>query len=289
MSGPKKIIEVSITKDDGSNEIKRIYVDRPNNNAIKLADRYKAKVWNDCLKDGILTKKELVVVMEKRGLWNGTKDKEQETITNRIIDLEKNLYKGISISGKRLKLSEGRDMAIDIRRARLELRNLIHQRISMEENTAESISDNARFDCVVAECTFYENGTKVYKNIEEYNQNSSDETAYAAASELADMMFSLEKDFEKNLPENKWLSKFNLVNDELRLVDKDKDLVDVNGKRIDVNGFYRDEDNKRIDVDGNKMEEDGTYVMAEYEDDIFTTKTTKKTKPKETTESKENG
>ena len=50
----------------------------------------------------------------------------------------------------------------------------------MEENTAESLSDNARFDCLVAECTFHENGSKVYKNIEEYNQNSSDEIAYKA-------------------------------------------------------------------------------------------------------------
>jgi len=289
MSGFKKILEVAISKEDGSTETKKIYLEKPNNNAIKLADRYKAKVWNDCLKDGILTKKELVSVMEKRGIWNGDKDTEQESIISKIVDLERNLYKGISVSGKKLKLSEGRDMAIDIRRKRLELRNLIHQKISMEENTAESLSDNARFDCLVAECTFHENGSKVYKNIEEYNQNSSDEIAYKAASELATMMFSLEKDFEKNLPENKWLSKFNLVNEDLRLVDKDKELVDINGKKIDENGFYRDEDNVRIDVDGNKMEEDGTYIMAEYEDDIFTTKSTKKTKQKETTESKENG
>ena len=46
---------------------------------------------------------------------------------------------------KKLKLSDAKELAIKMRIARAELRDLISERISLEQNTAESLSDNARF------------------------------------------------------------------------------------------------------------------------------------------------
>ena len=63
----RKEIEKTIKREDGS-EIK-IIVKKPSNNTIKASDREKARVWNECLMDNILTKKELDVFMEKRGIW----------------------------------------------------------------------------------------------------------------------------------------------------------------------------------------------------------------------------
>lgn len=283
MVNTKKSVTVSRQKEDGSIEEVKIYVVRPNNNTIKNADRYRAKTWNQCIVDGIITKKELSKIMKDRGVWDENKDAEEKEIIKQLQDLEKDLYIGNS-QGKKRKLSDGQKTAIEMRVLRIKLRDLISQRIAMEENTAEALSDNAKFDYFVSDCTFYENGQKVYQSVEDYNQKSSDEVAFAAAGALAEMMYQYDSKFEENLPENKWLKKFNLVNEDLSLVNHDGQLVDVDGRKISDEGFYIDDQGHRVDREGNLLDEEGSYVIqVEYEDD-FTKKTDSK-KKKQTTES----
>lgn len=270
--------KVNINRDGENKEIE-IYVQRPNNDVVKMADRHKSKVWNQCIQDEILTKKELNVLMRKRGIWDENKDKEEEEITNDIIRLEKTLYHGQDGKNKP-KLSEGRDIAIQIRRKRSELRDLITEKITLEENTADNLSDNARFDFLVAHCTFYKDGTRVYKDFDDYNNKSADEVAFMAANLLGKMIYNLDNSFEKNLPENKFLSKFNLVNEDLSLVDpkNPNQLIDTKGRKIDENGYYIDDSGNRIDRDGNKLTKDGEYEMVEYENDLIVDETVKETK-----------
>jgi hypothetical protein len=107
------------------------------------------------------------------------------------------------------------------------------------------------------------------------------------------MLYNLDSNFEKNLPENKFLTKFGLVNEDLSLVDPQNpsQLVDTKGKNIDDEGYYLDQDGHRIDREGNKINTDGTYEMVDYEDDLNVELTAEpetvkkpKTKTKKTTE-----
>ena len=50
-----------------------IYVIKPSNETISNADMYRAKIWNKCIRDGIITKKELKALMEERGIWDKSK------------------------------------------------------------------------------------------------------------------------------------------------------------------------------------------------------------------------
>jgi len=267
MQNQKKTVDVEITKDDGAKETVGIFVVRPTNATIKNADRYRARTWNQCITEGVLTKKELGKLMRDRGIWDEDKDQEEKAIIQELQDLERKLFLGGG--DKKRKLSEGQNIAISMRRLRAKLRELIGERISLEENTAEALADNAKFDYFVADCTFYANGQKVYKDVEDYNQKSSDQIAFAAAGALAEMMYQVDTKFEEGLPENKFLKKFNLVNDELSLVNRDGVLVDANGKKINEFGYYVDDQDRRTDKDGNLLNEDGTYVIQlEYEDDL---------------------
>jgi hypothetical protein len=250
----EKVVEVDI---DG-NKV-NITVKKPNSVTLSQAQRVGAKSWTDCVRDGIMTKKELEKFMKEQGIWDDGKDKEQKAIVEEISSLEKQLY--ISSQGhKKLKASDGKEIAIKMRMKRGELRDLIAERISLEQNTAEAISDNTRFDFLVANCTFYENGQKVYSNLEEYRERADVEPAFTAASTLAAMLYSIDKDFEARLPENKFLKTFNFVNDDLSLVNKEGETVDLEGRRIDKNGFYLNEEGKRVDRDGNLLDESGNYV-----------------------------
>lgn len=250
----EKVVEVDI--DD--NKVK-IIVKRPNSVTLSQAQRVGAKVWTDCVRDGIMTKKELEKFMKEQGIWDDGKDKEQRKIVEEITSLEKQLY--ISSQGhKKLKASEGKEIAIKMRIRRSELRDLISEKISLEQNTAESISDNTRFDFLVANCAFYENGQKVYSNLDEYKERADVEPAFTVASTLAGMLYSIDKDFEAKLPENKFLKTFNFVNDDLSLVNKEGETVDLEGRKIDKNGFYLNEEGGRVDKDGNLLDESGNYV-----------------------------
>ena len=169
-----KKYEKTVTVEETGEEVD-IYVLKPNNDIITKADMYRAKMWNKCIRDGIIIKKELAILMEERGIWNQEKSTSEEAIGKEIQELERKLFRGEN--GKRPKVSEGQRIAIDMRNLRLKLRDLITERITLEENTAEALSDNARFDYFVAECTFYKDGRKVYDGVEDYSQKNSVDTA----------------------------------------------------------------------------------------------------------------
>jgi len=261
----EKIVDVKVNNGDKEETVK-IVVKKPTNGLMSQAQRVAAKAWTECTRDGIMTKKELEKFMKSNDIWNDDKELKQKEITQEINDLERQLFVGTK--GKRLSKSEGKRIAIQMRIKRNELRELISERMSFEQNTAEALSDNARFDFLVANCTYNENGQKVYKDLDDYVQNSDGDVGYAAATALAQLMYSIDKDFESRLPENKFLKMFNYVNEDLTLVNTDGNMVDAEGRRIDDSGYYLNDDGHRIDIDGNLVDENGNYVMSvEFVDD----------------------
>jgi hypothetical protein len=283
----EKLLDVELTE-NGEKKTVKILVKRPNNATLSQAQRVSAKTWTDCVRDGIMTKKELEKFMKEHNVWNETKDQEQKDKIREIAELEKQLF--VQGNNGKLRASEGKDIAIKMRIARNELRNLIAEKIALEQNTAEALSDNARFDFLVSSCTFDQNGNKVYKDVDDYAIKSDSEIAFAAASALAQMLYAVDKDFESKLPENKFLKMFHFVDEDLTLVNKEGEYVDTEGRRIDKNGFYINDEDKRVDKEGNLLDEFGNYVPSvtyiddegNEIDDSSEKKVTKKKKTKET-------
>jgi hypothetical protein len=261
----EQLIDVELEEGDEKTTVK-IMVKKPTNAVMTAAQRKGALIWTQCIQEGVMTKKELEKILEARGIWSKAKDKEQTDILDAISTMEKKLYLGSR--GQKLKTSDGKKIAIDMRRKRIELRDLLAEKISLEQNTAESLSDNAKFDYIVANCTFDVHEQPIYANMDDYSNRSDDPIAFAAAQALAQMMYALDKDFEDKLPENKFLKKFEYVNTDLHLVDKDGHTVDVDGRLVNEEGFFINDDGKRTDKDGNLLDEDGLYVPTnEYEVD----------------------
>jgi len=274
MSEEKKYYTtVKQTGDDGVQEEFQIYVVKPSNAIVGAAEAYRASVWKDCLKNGVFTKFELNRILKDRGIWNEDKEVEEKALKKSLTDMERELFVGKD-GNKKKKLSEGQDLAISMRKLRNVLREHVSNKLEMEANTAEAISENARFDYYVANCTFDANFTLVYKDIDEYNSRSADATAFAAASKLGEVMWNLNGKFERNLPENRWLVQFGLVDDDLSLVNKQKKNVDTTGRLIDKEGYLLNADGQRVDEFGNPVNNQGQYdVAVEYEDDLETTET----------------
>lgn len=253
--------KVEVKTENGSTV--SLYVSKPSAQAIRKADIYRAKIWNECLDEGIKTKEELAIVMKKRGIWGDAEQKEEIDIINKLSELEKQLYLGDG--KKKIPIDNGKKIAIQMRVLRNKLRQLLIEKNNFEQNTAENISDNARFDYLVSACSFHQNGQKVYNNIDEYNDKASDETSYALAGALAEMMYSYDPNDENSLPENQWLSHFSLVNEDGSLVNDKEELVDLEGRKINEEGHYINSKGERVDIDGNSLDKNGNYVIkADY-------------------------
>lgn len=273
----RKDVEVKV--DD---QVVNIYVTLPTPYVISRADRYKAKAWTECIDDGIKTREELAIIMEKRGVWTEHQKTKEKGIAEKINEFEKLLYIG-SKDNKKGSIEDGVKTAIEMRKLRAELVELYMEKHQLEQNTAEAIADDARFDFLVAYCTFYENGNRVYNSIDDYNEKSADEIAFAAASALSELMYAYNPDREKSLPENQWLEHFGLLNEDLSLINEEKELVDTNGRKINKFGHYINDSGERVDIDGNPLDDKGNYVIqVEYDlnkkkSSPKTTKQTKKT------------
>jgi len=254
---------VTVTLDDGK-EVK-IKVVKPTNRLNSAAQRIGATVWTQCIQDGVMTKQELKSLMEKKKIWGKDDDEKQKSLQQDIANLEQELYIN---KRKKMKLSEAKDIAFKMQKKRIALRDHIARRIELEGNTAESLSDNAKFDFLVANCTLWENGNKVYNSLDTYQDSSDDNIAFTAAATLAEMLYAIDPEFEKGLPENRFLRAAGVVNENLEYVDKDGERTDRDGKTINDLGWFQDKEGNRVDKSGHLLSKDGTYIpQVTYIDD----------------------
>jgi hypothetical protein len=273
--------DVDVELEDG--EIVKILVKRPSSNQLTKAQKIGAKVWTEAVRDGLFTKLTLNDFMKKNGIWNEEKENQQNKITEEIQGLERDIALGVN--GRKLKVSEGKEKALKIRRLRNQLRELISEKIGLEANTAEGLSDNAKFNFLVAGCTYYPDGEKVYTNLAEYEEKSDDAVAFSAAAALGEMIYNLDKSYEEGLPENQFLKRFKLVDEDLSLIDKEGNKIDVDGTKVNDKGWLINDEGNRVDREGNLLSDSGQILLqADYEDDV---NDPEPEKPKKTRKAKE--
>ena len=218
------------------------------------------KVYNQAFTDAIKSKSvvraKMDDLLQDQGLWNAEKQLEYTNLQKELLDGERKLAKG------GFALSEARKLAIRMREVRNKIRELISVRTSLDNHSAEGQADNARFNYLVSACVVYKDSDKKYfENLEDYMNRIDDPVALAGAQKLANMIYGLDNNFEKNLPENKFLKKYKFVNDDLRFIDKKGRTVDSEGRLIDEQGRYINETGEFVDRDGNRVDEAGEYVV----------------------------
>lgn len=226
-----------------------------------LQDQREAtKVYNqtfsEALKARAVVRAKLDDVLMEQGLWDVNKQAQFTKYQSDILEGERKLAKG------GIPLNEAKQIALNMRKTRSDLRDLIAVKTNLDTHTAEGQADNARFNYLVSACTVYNDSKEPYfKGYEDYLNRSSDPIAITAAQHLASMLYGLDDDYETKLPENKFLKQYKFVDDQLRLVNKEGKLVDEKGRLIDENGRFINETGQFVDKDGNLVDVDGDYVV----------------------------
>lgn len=250
------------------------------------AQRVYNKTFKTAVEDGAILKRSLDDHMRRQGLWDDEKQEEYETLIKKSADIE---YK---IKSKAYnKASELRAKALELKKLRAELSELLSVRNSMDSVTADGQADNQRFLYMVSACVYdFATQKPVYSSLEDYLENGETELAMRLAAKYADHIYGLEENYQDNLIENKLLKKLNLLNDKGELVNREGKRVDVDGNLLDDDGARVDADGNRIDINNNPVIDDSVIDELEFEDDLAEEKAKEKTpkrKPRSRTKKSE--
>ena len=214
------------------------------------------QAFSDAVKSGCIVRGRLNDLLKEQGLWDDQKEMRLNTIQHEILGHEQKLAKG------GISLQRARGIALEIRKLRGDLRELISSRTNLDNNTAEGQADNARFNYLVSCCLVYSDNKKSYfKDYEDYLNRSTDTVAIRGAQALASRLYGLDDNYEKNLPENKFLQEYNFVDENLRFINSDGKLTDVDGRLVDENGRYINDKGEFVDKDGKLVDDEGEYVV----------------------------
>lgn len=239
------------SKDSSDKEVV-VFVKKPNAKELADAQIASAAAATKAITAGALTRVKLRDVLNEQGLWTKEQEAELEEIQKRITDSVRKLAQG------GIKLSQARKIAIDVRKDRNRQADLLSRRSELDQFTIEAQAENARFDYLTAICVVTEEGEKVFASLDDYKNKSSEPYAYEAASELFDLMSSSDKDWQKKLPENKFLLEHGFVNDEMRYINKEGHLTDSSGHLVNEEGRFINDKNEFIDRFGERINEDGS-------------------------------
>lgn len=260
----KRLFKAEIESEDGSKREVEFAVVRPNNKVVQTATLVYNREFRTAIENRAYVRAKIEQVMRDQKLWDDAKQAEYEAVVKRLLTGEKKLAEG------GIKLSEGRKIAIDMRQARRELRELNVIRNDLDSKTAEAVAEQGRFNFLVSACTVYNtdevkrSGTAYFDSADDYESRDNDPVVLPAAQNFGRLYYGLEDDYEAKLPENKFLLKYGFCDEKLRLVRKtDKRLIDERDRLVDEKGRLVNERSELVDSDGNLLTEDGDYKVDE--------------------------
>jgi hypothetical protein len=235
---------------------KNFLVRSPSLNDQREAQKAYNQAFTDAIKSKSIVRAKMDDLLEEQGLWNKEKQAKFTSLQQELLDGEKRLAKG------GFGLKDAKDLALQMKEVRSEIRDLISVRTSLDNHSAEGQADNARFNYLVSACVVYKDSNEPYfKNLEEYLNRADDPVALLGAQKLASMIYGLDNNFERGLPENKFLQKYKFVDEKLRLIDKRGRLVDSENRLIDENGRFINEEGHFVDKNGNLVDQEGDYIV----------------------------
>lgn len=235
-------------------------VRRPTVSEIRLANERRSQAFNQALRRGDLLREQLDTELRKRELWTDAREEEYQNLRKKVIDDRYRLEKG------GIKLSEARDIALDMSDSRNAMVEMLGSRTDLDSNTCEGKADSARFNSLFASCLVYDETGEAYFSggLDEYLEKQEDPIALQGATEFY-YLLSGNDALEEQLPETQFLKKFNFIDEQSRLIDKEGRLVARDGRHIDELGNYIEwqEDGSFVHVDINQrpVDKDGNFQV----------------------------
>lgn len=188
----------------------------------------------------LLLRQEVESFLRENNIWTDKDEQRIDALQKDIDSLLNKLRKG----GE--KAINGRKYCIQIKDKRQEIVDLWRKRQSIDNSTIESAAEADKLDYLIYLSTVDKEGKKHWESFEDL-QEAKDTVAYAKASGAAfEVFLGIDRNIEKNLPENKWLKRYSFLDDSMHYVDRKSGVrVDRDYKPlVDVDTFKEIEEEK---------------------------------------------
>lgn len=228
----------------------------PNHKTYAKARFYQNKTFSEAMEAGAPLRARLDNYIREQGIWDDEKQQQVLELGQVIVENEDKLARG------GCSLKEAYNAALDLRRARFAVDQLMQERNELDAHTCEGQATNARFDALVANSVVYnDSGEPYFKSVEDYRDRQDEDATIMAARIFASNFYGVNADYQRNLPENQFLLKFGFCNEDLHLIDKQGRLVDAIGRLVNEDGVLIDHDGNPVDEDGNPVNNDGSPII----------------------------
>lgn len=222
----RELFEVKV-----NDNVLKLAIRKPTIEDLNEADEIYAEKVASLIKDGIGGRKKLLLrsqlndYLRGAGVWTDKDDQDVRKLQLDIAELLEKIKKG------GVKLSEGKEIALQISNKRREIVRINQKRQIFDDTTIESIAENDKIDYLIYSCTVYaDDGRNYWESFEDMKNDKLNEVYREAARLSMKSLFNIDPQFEKNLPENKWLKKYNFVDEDLNYIDR------KTGERVDREG-----------------------------------------------------
>lgn len=215
------------------------------------------KAFSWAIENKFMLSEELDKYLEEKGIWTKNKQVEYKALTDKIQENISRLNRG------GIKLKEATNLAFEITELRSKISNLISEKNKYSSNCVEGYAHNTQFDFLTSRCCFKEDGSLLWATVDEYMTETDEELVVFLASAFADYFYDLDSNLEKSLPENKFLVKYKVVDENLNFINKDGHKTDKDGRLIDENNrFIKYVDGQKVFVNrsGEEIDEDGNLL-----------------------------
>lgn len=180
------------------------------------------KRWKELVEQGAPLRAELPSMLKKRELWNDDMQKQEDDLINKIA---KNMEK---IKQGKIKLSEASRLMKENIGFKSELILLRLNRNTLDQNTAESMAEQERFNYLVSACTVYdEDGKSFFNSYDDFIRQDEEGSVVTvmAGEALWRLTTNTDDDYRKDWPEYQFLQKYKLVDDKFEFVENKKEEV----------------------------------------------------------------
>lgn len=193
-------------------------------------------------------------IAREEQVWTEQNSEREAALARILQEGEKTLAKG------GIHLKEAREIAINMRYAREELRELRMKLNELDQITAESKAETVRFDFYVSCCTVdNKTGERIFISYDDFMEKQHLPYAQQAQWKMSMLLHNVSENFAMSLPENKFLLNYKFSNEQGQLINKDGELVDVLGRRVSPEGHLINDAGQPIDEEGNILKDTGEY------------------------------
>lgn len=259
-----------LTLNKGKENEFSVEIRKPTNKQLLESEKAYKKAFRVALEDGAMLRKKLGAYMEEQSIWTEKNNEEYENILKEINILDYQLNKGKDIDGNKLKISQAKEMALELSDKRVEFRDLIGERQDLDHMTAEGQAETERFSRLIYLCT-YDSLTKkpYFPSYEVFQEKGNTQEVVEISSAAGEVLFGVDPDYDNSLTENKFLKRFKFIDEKNHLINTEGKRVDREGTLVDEEGFLLNDENQRVNInDLPILNEEEDVEKVDFEDDL---------------------